>query len=103
MQSGTVKWFNAAKGYGFITPTTGEDLFVHFKSILSEGYKTLKKGESVEFGIQETSKGAWTKCSSCNFFMGMSNEEWHRMESSPNLNDKIKKMAIKKELVKPLP
>ena len=46
---------------------------------------------------------AWTKCSSCNFFMGMSNEEWHRMESSPNLNDKIKKMALKKELVKPWP
>ena len=43
---------------------------------------------------------AWTKCPECGFFMGMSNEEWHRMENSPNLNDKIKKMAIKKELVK---
>jgi ribosomal protein S27AE len=42
----------------------------------------------------------WIKCSSCGFFMGMSNEEWHRMENSPNLNGKIKKMAIEKELVK---
>ena len=44
---------------------------------------------------------AWTKCSECGFFMGMSNEEWHRMESSSNINQKIKKMAINKELVKP--
>jgi len=43
---------------------------------------------------------AWTKCPDCGFFMGMSNEEWHRMESSTNLNGKIKKMAIVKELVK---
>ena len=43
---------------------------------------------------------AWVKCSSCGFFMGMSNEEWHSMENSPNLNQKIKKMAIKRELVK---
>jgi ribosomal protein L37E len=42
---------------------------------------------------------AWTKCSECGFFMGMSNEEWHRMESSPNLGEKIKKMAKKKGLV----
>jgi predicted RNA-binding Zn-ribbon protein involved in translation (DUF1610 family) len=43
---------------------------------------------------------AWTKCSECGFFMGMSNEEWHRMENSPNLSEKIKKMAWKKELLK---
>ena len=43
---------------------------------------------------------AWTKCSECGFFMGMSNEEWHRMESSPNINQKIKKMAMKKDLLK---
>jgi ribosomal protein L37E len=42
---------------------------------------------------------AWTKCAACGFFMGMSNEEWHRMESSPNLSEKIRKMAIKKGLV----
>jgi ribosomal protein L37E len=46
---------------------------------------------------------AWTKCSECGFFMGMSNEEFHRMENSPNINEKIKKMAIKKDLVKPYP
>jgi ribosomal protein S27AE len=43
---------------------------------------------------------AWTKCSECGFFMGMSNREWHRMENSSNINEKIKKMAIKRELVK---
>jgi len=42
----------------------------------------------------------WIKCSSCNFFMGMSNDDWHRMKNSPNINEKIKKMAIKKELLK---
>jgi ribosomal protein L37AE/L43A len=46
---------------------------------------------------------AWTKCSECGFFMGMSNEEWHRMENSSNLNNKIKKMAIKRDLVKVWP
>jgi uncharacterized Zn finger protein len=43
---------------------------------------------------------AWIKCSECGFFMGMSNADWHRMENSPNINEKIKKMAIKRELVK---
>jgi ribosomal protein S27AE len=43
---------------------------------------------------------AWTKCSDCGFFMGMSNEDWHRMESSSNLSEKIRKMALKRELVK---
>jgi len=43
---------------------------------------------------------AWIKCSSCNFFMGMSNEDWHRMKNSPNINEKIKKMARKQELLK---
>jgi predicted RNA-binding Zn-ribbon protein involved in translation (DUF1610 family) len=42
----------------------------------------------------------WIKCSSCHFFMGMSNSDWHRMKNSPNINEKIKKMAIKKELLK---
>jgi hypothetical protein len=46
---------------------------------------------------------AWTKCSECGFFMGMSNEEWHRIENSENINEKIKKMAIKRDLVKPYP
>jgi len=46
---------------------------------------------------------AWTKCSECGFFMGMSGEEWHRMENTPNINKKIKKMAIKRDLVKTYP
>ncbi len=57
MEQGTVKWFSASKGYGFIQREAGGDVFVHFKSINGEGYKTLKEGESVEFEVQETEKG----------------------------------------------
>ena len=57
MEKGTVKWFNNAKGYGFITRENGEDLFVHFKSIVGEGYKTLKQGEKVQFEVEQGQKG----------------------------------------------
>jgi CspA family cold shock protein len=57
MEKGTVKWFNNAKGYGFITRENGEDLFVHFKSILGDGYKSLKQGEAVQFEVEEGPKG----------------------------------------------
>jgi len=57
MEKGTVKWFNNAKGYGFITRESGEDLFVHFKSIAGEGYKTLKQGEQVQFDVEQGQKG----------------------------------------------
>jgi cold shock protein len=57
MEKGTVKWFNNAKGYGFITREGGEDLFVHFKSISGEGYKTLKQGDAVQFDVEEGPKG----------------------------------------------
>ena len=56
-QSGTVKWFNDAKGFGFIEREEGEDVFVHFRSIRGEGYRTLKQGARVEFDISETDKG----------------------------------------------
>ncbi len=56
-QSGTVKWFNDAKGFGFIERPDGEDVFVHFRSIRGEGYRTLKQGAQVEFNITETDKG----------------------------------------------
>ncbi len=56
-QSGTVKWFNDAKGFGFIERQDGEDVFVHFRSIQGEGYRTLKQGAHVEFGLSETEKG----------------------------------------------
>ena len=57
MEKGTVKWFNNAKGYGFIKRSTGEDVFVHYKSIAGEGYKTLKEGENVEFDVEQGPKG----------------------------------------------
>jgi CspA family cold shock protein len=57
MEKGTVKWFNNAKGYGFIKRETGEDLFVHFKSIVGEGYKSLKEGETVQFEVEQGTKG----------------------------------------------
>jgi cold shock protein len=55
--SGTVKWFNAAKGYGFIGREEGEDVFVHFSAIQMEGYRRLNKGQQVEFSIEEGPKG----------------------------------------------
>ncbi|MCW5197720.1 transcription antiterminator/RNA stability regulator CspE [Buchnera aphidicola] len=55
---GKVKWFNEAKGFGFITPEDGsKDVFVHFSSIQGEGFKTLEEGQNVEFEIQEGPKG----------------------------------------------
>ena len=55
--SGTVKWFNAAKGYGFIGYEGGEDVFVHFSAIQMEGYRRLKEGQKVEFSIEKSDKG----------------------------------------------
>jgi CspA family cold shock protein len=54
---GKVKWFNNAKGYGFIGHDGGNDVFVHFSSIVSEGYKSLQEGDDVEFEITEGQKG----------------------------------------------
>ena len=55
--TGTVKWFNNAKGFGFITQETGDDVFVHFRSIQGEGYKTLDEGQQVEFALSQGPKG----------------------------------------------
>ena len=55
--TGTVKWFNNVKGYGFIGREGGEDVFVHFSSIQSDGYRRLEKGQMVEFSIEEGPKG----------------------------------------------
>ncbi len=57
MEQGTVKWFNNAKGFGFLTRPDGNDIFVHYRSIEGEGYKKLKTGEEVEFEIEDGPKG----------------------------------------------
>ena len=57
MPKGTVKWFNASKGYGFIAQEGGEDLFVHFSAIQGDGYKSLDEGQPVEFEITQGPKG----------------------------------------------
>ena len=54
---GTVKWFNATKGYGFISQESGEDVFVHYSAIQSEGYRSLNEGQRVEFNVERGPKG----------------------------------------------
>jgi len=59
MATGTVKWFNDSKGFGFVTPDAGgEDLFAHFSAITMDGFKTLKEGQKVQFEITQGPKGA---------------------------------------------
>jgi CspA family cold shock protein len=57
MARGTVKWFNAAKGYGFISREDGEDVFVHYSAIAGDGFRSLEEGQSVEFEVTEGRKG----------------------------------------------
>ncbi len=57
MSQGTVKWFNPKKGYGFIATEDGQEIFVHYASIESDGFKTLKEGDTVDFDIAEGEKG----------------------------------------------
>ncbi len=56
-QTGTVKWFNDEKGFGFITPESGPDVFVHFRAIKADGFKTLKEGQAVSFLVVNGQKG----------------------------------------------
>jgi len=56
-EQGTVKWFNASKGFGFIQRQTGEDVFVHFSAIQSDGYRSLNEGQAVEFEVVRGPKG----------------------------------------------
>ena len=57
MENGTVKWFNAEKGFGFIEREDGDDVFVHFSGINGDGYKSLEEGQAVEFEITEGQRG----------------------------------------------
>lgn len=56
-EKGTVKWFNSSKGYGFIQRENGEDVFVHYQSIVGEGYRKLEEGQKVEFTVAQGQKG----------------------------------------------
>ncbi len=56
-ETGTVKWFNASKGYGFIERQGGPDVFVHFSAIQTEGFRTLNEGQKVEFSVEKGPKG----------------------------------------------
>ncbi len=57
METGTVKWFNDAKGFGFISRETGEDVFVHFSAIESKGFRSLQEGQRVQFNVVKGPKG----------------------------------------------
>lgn len=57
MEKGTVKWFNADKGFGFIEVEGGDDVFVHFSAIVSDGFKSLDEGQSVEFNVVQGNRG----------------------------------------------
>lgn len=57
MEQGTVRWFNDAKGYGFISRQTGEDVFVHFSAIRSNGFRSLQEGQAVQFDVARGQKG----------------------------------------------
>jgi CspA family cold shock protein len=61
MAKGKVKWFSNQKGYGFITPEDGPDVFVHHTAIQGDGYKTLEEGQAVEFDVEQGPKGAQAK------------------------------------------
>jgi CspA family cold shock protein len=56
-ETGTVKWFNASKGYGFISREVGEDVFVHYSAIVGEGFRSLDEGQRVEFSVEQGPKG----------------------------------------------
>jgi len=57
MAQGTVKWFNAEKGYGFIAVDGGRDVFVHFSAIQMDGYRSLEEGQRVEFDVEQSDRG----------------------------------------------
>ena len=64
METGTVKWFNSSKGYGFISREEGDDVFVHFNAIEGDGYRTLDEGDKVEFEVEQGPK--WLQATKVN-------------------------------------
>ena len=76
-EQGTVKWFNAGKGFGFIQRQSGEDVFVHFSAIQSDGYRSLNEGQAVEFEVVRGPKGSagFQRSSSLNHFLIMCGRE----------------------------
>ena len=60
-ETGTVKWFNSSKGFGFLTRDEGDDVFVHYTSIIGDGYRSLEEGQKVEFTVVEGDKGLQAK------------------------------------------
>jgi len=61
MVKGKVKWFNSKKGFGFITPESGDDVFVHFSEIQADGFRNLEEGDSVEFEVENDQRGPKAK------------------------------------------
>lgn len=61
MVKGKVKWFNSKKGFGFITPESGEDVFVHFSEIQADGFRNLEEGDAVEFEVENDQRGPKAK------------------------------------------
>ena len=78
-EQGTVKWFNASKGFGFIQRQSGEDVFVHFSAIQGEGYKSLNEGQAVEFEVTKGSKGLQASNASCSGRGSPSKEKSRRL------------------------
>jgi len=85
MQTGTVKWFNNTKGYGFILPDNGEgDIFAHYSAIDMDGYKTLKAGQTVRFEAEQGPKGLHAKCIRAAELSGQnSSDEQDVIEAAP--------------------
>lgn len=61
MQAGTIKWFNNAKGWGFIEVGSEDDVFIHYSQLEGQGYKTLEQGQQVEFELRDGPKGVWAE------------------------------------------
>ena len=96
MATGTVKWFNNAKGYGFvIAEAGGEDLFAHYSSIQMDGYKTLKAGQAVEFDIEKGPKGLHAvNIKACEPHTAKGTQETNQSDRGTNSDERAAKAAF---------